>query len=1787
MTDTLLALVARRFGVAIDPDSDGGQILNSLTPLPSSKDVDLIGQASVAPLTLALTSTGVSVHAASASDALVFNLPAGPVKFALVPGNAHQAPTVEVQLLPVAVPVPFLRPATLGEHDRLEPAAGGVTLQFPDLLLVVSATASSPAGARLAPSHGAAGAQMVTMEPGLALFDADAVVGFKFDRAELQLEGSGEPEIRIPNLEVYVAPPGLPALAMHGGGRDLHLSLAVGRGLSGDFELALATGAQAAARPRFLHDMAAHLRLDRGFVTLLELTGRIDLGNEVKARVGDLDDGAAFVRYVLGVTLDDGWRVHLSLRAEGGGSFLWRTQRPDADPKDLSRDTLGAYAVFAPLLAPNLPDAGASGYVDLALVAGAAGGLAASEWVSTRSLTLFGAELTVHRSPSGSEAFLFFDIETQLDLTVKMPATDKPLLSTKRPLKVRHRAIGLRLDFGANTDAPTLKPVFDPLQGFSLDLSDPGMFEVPGPLGDIVQPQGIRTARENPLFLEVDLGLKADLGVVTIDRATVRVPLDSPGAPTLTALGAHVNVPGALSGSGYLRIKPDGGFAGQLDVSLTPLNLRVAAGLVIQHDHDVDRKVDVDGVLVTLGVEFPVPIPLASSGLGLFGFLGLFAMHFTRKQDASQSTLDWFKDTARGDVTSIHAWKAKGGRWNLGLGAVVGTLEGGFLVHAKGMIVIELPGPAVLLAMNADILGERPVIPGDETGTLLAIIEFRPDESVTLGIIAQKSLKPLLDVRIPAEAYFPFTGDITNWHLDVGRIKPLEKRASVEFLSAFRANGYLEVHGNGIKDFPPLEASGGLRGMSVAAGVGAPLKWEPEEIGLYLKVAAGADVGIGFKPFLLAGSLALGGALHLFIIGIEAAAAATIVIGESFFLSAEVRGAIDFFFFELEGSVTIELGKKPQPPPAEPLVRALSLHSRSPALLAGSATDRPVDSSLGNAARLAGGQWIGAQFQGKNLSPGEFPVVPVDVIPVLQFEMGPAIAPDCKFFDQAIRSKLAPKDWQRRGPRYYRYTLKSLTLSATGQDNAPVDKPLLDVGGKTGDTPAVWWDRYGRRTGGDDNDVQLALLNWTPDPTPAAAAARTATLHEQVRRRWGSVCAEAAPATRVLWSFAALPAGRSQSGWTAQGLALPDPSGTVRSSSPRLALRVTEPWRSGNTFADALTGATPAYICGKPLVLARPLVAPRTGLQLSTAVPNDNRIVELLRALRPHGFDSLADALRFNTDGLSTVRLLLFVPDNVWNGLLMLRPLNATATETGPPVHIDPGSSRLVHTLADLPAEWSHPASPWMPTVEALLNSWFQFYSGSFDIPLVFVETDLPRSTTQVEVGITTDLHWTGPTWGVLALEAITEAERTRVDYDEEQRARQITEVEGALNADDANRALLRPNTTYTVTVGYDVEVTGADAHGNPAGEPLLLPKAAATQQFRFRTDDKPPDRLDGWVLATDPHDHEQYFFYGDPLRVVFSTPATRQLFKAYDGRELFAVAKAASGKQPDPAKEFDPTTVRLVDTVVKAKRLPAAARRPFDDALSDVVADLPCLRPQRANPHELITLTMKLQPLTEYVLDLEARPASDSSYPLFRRFFTTSRYQDMPTMAAEVAKRGVNHRRCADTAPLAALALPAADPKDLGLQLPVSVVEGALRAIQWGDLLRPTEPRVTVIWADGTPPQPVALLLETPEPLWRWRDVPAPVKDEHGMTRQYRLQPTPWLDIIETPTAGRLVTRLIYSVDGARTLALLDGARGGTLSLALRRTFHSLFEGPKPPPPAIHTLVAATLDSAPGEKAL
>ena len=775
-------------------------------------------------------------------------------------------------------------------------------------------------------------------------------------------------------------------------------------------------------------------------------------------------------------------------------------------------------------------------------------------------------------------------------------------------MKIRYKAIGLSLtnrdgdDDGTTPDARwDFRPVFDSTRGYTIDVASGGGLHIAEPLGQILRVLGARLSRSNPMTLEVDIALGVDLGVVAIDQASVRAYLDDPTRlPELTALAARIDIPGVIAGAGDMRIGNEvdaqgntiGTIGGQLDLTIRPVSVRVCAAVEVATITEAASGRKTTGVYVGLNVVLPAGIALGSTGLGIFGFRGIFGMHYERNAEIGANTgvpaLAWLKAAGgqphllrgpdlSGPGTGQILWKPKIDHWAFGVGILIGTMEGGYLINLDGTFLLELPGPRLLIMMNARIVSPPPSV--GELGMtvgILAVIEITP-EHFLIGILVTWEVKSLVKIVIPVEAVFPFGHDAEDWHIYLGARRDYGQSVEIDVLGIVKGTGYLMFRGNGLNPFDNGHATlPALTGFAIGLGAAASFTWGDVDAGLYVKVGGGMDAELGFKPFTLAGNIYVAGELRLWIVSVGADASLTVLVAENATgddLDVSVRGRacghVDFFFFSVSGCVDISITGPDPTAPFPPLVEKVSLQSRSPALAQGSAVDRGIDTSLGEALEQTDGVPADSAM----------PVVPIDAIPVISMIV-PPVAAGVTMGGLGTPLTTAPgvaADGfaERSGDRYH-YEITGMRLERV-KGNGQLDTPVLAGGAGACAAPVVWWTISPAAQA--NPAAQLALLTWQAAPATKAIE-YTEKLVETITDRWGTVCTPAAPPAEVLWTFLLEPFGPSATGWDLEGVAWPDPVGTQRSTPPGTSLHVGERWRTGEPQLDALRGVIPAVVVG-------------------------------------------------------------------------------------------------------------------------------------------------------------------------------------------------------------------------------------------------------------------------------------------------------------------------------------------------------------------------------------------------------------------------------------------------------------------------------------------------------------------------------------------------------------------------------------------------------------------------------
>ncbi|WP_293902416.1 hypothetical protein [Phenylobacterium sp.] len=552
----------------------------------------------------------------------------------------------------------------------------------------------------------------------------------------------------------------------------------------------------------------------------------------------------------------------------------------------------------------------------------AAGTALSSLFTDDSHFVLHGAEIesSGHGAPVGGPIVLTLDYSVAVRVTEISVGILSVSMSPDQPMRIRVRKARMSLD-PAKSGLSMVGLDFDRAE---MEIENPGAWNVEG-LESLFDVLGSRSGRGSS-WIEVDLQFKLNLGPIKVSGATIRATLNDDGsiAASIRGLEAGLTIPGAVEGSGSLQLIA-GGFAASLSASLLPLNVSADAGVIYAPPK----------IVLRLSVDLPAPIPLANTGFGLIGVGGLVGFSAipdygpAADPDPVLRQLKWTPNNPDSFATQR-------GESTFGLFAAVGTLPDlGFSFSAKAGILISVPDIAIRGSLNGKILQppvkiNDPSFPPSPGISFLGFIGVS-SEALDFGVLGLVDLKPLLEIRVPIAGHFPFTGDTSDWYVYLGADGAPTQGRSIGPISSVvlpgildsGADAYVMLRGKGIDGWPagrslpggPLNISDGF---VLAFGFGIQEVFGVKPI-VWAELYASLDLLIGAKPPTLAGFGRAGGSLNLgpFSLGVEAQVIFMVREDQQFFW-AEVTGRIELFFFDIEGTVTISFGDKPEltlPPP--------------------------------------------------------------------------------------------------------------------------------------------------------------------------------------------------------------------------------------------------------------------------------------------------------------------------------------------------------------------------------------------------------------------------------------------------------------------------------------------------------------------------------------------------------------------------------------------------------------------------------------------------------------------------------------------------------------------------------------------------------------------------------------------------------------------------------------------------------------------------------------------------------
>ncbi|GAA3971269.1 hypothetical protein GCM10022246_24700 [Pedobacter ginsengiterrae] len=314
--------------------------------------------------------------------------------------------------------------------------------------------------------------------------------------------------------------------------------------------------------------------------------------------------------------------------------------------------------------------------------------------------------------------------------------------------------------------------------------------------------------------------------------------------------------------------------------------------------------------LVDIGMEMSTPIPLGATGLGIYGFRGLFGQHYKASKAATTPPLpedaSWWEyyktpstKTGREGI-EIDKFESKPG-YAFGAGVSIATaFDSGKIFSSKLFLYLGLPD-LIIIQGQAAILRSRIGLDDDIDPPFSALVvidknSFRTNLGVNYRLPESGgaagwlfSLNGTLDMAF-------FFNNASGWYLNIGKDQPETERVRASILTLFRGYAYLMISSRGFKAGAGARFDINLDFGIAAAGVGA-----------FIDMAG----SVSFKPVQLGAFIQLGGYAYLKILWIR------------FGVSVQVTLAVEAPHpFNISGS--LEIGVK-LPWPVKKITLRLSL----------------------------------------------------------------------------------------------------------------------------------------------------------------------------------------------------------------------------------------------------------------------------------------------------------------------------------------------------------------------------------------------------------------------------------------------------------------------------------------------------------------------------------------------------------------------------------------------------------------------------------------------------------------------------------------------------------------------------------------------------------------------------------------------------------------------------------------------------------------------------------------------
>ncbi|HEX5720207.1 MAG TPA: hypothetical protein VF179_28895, partial [Thermoanaerobaculia bacterium] len=406
---------------------------------------------------------------------------------------------------------------------------------------------------------------------------------------------------------------------------------------------------------------------------------------------------------------------------------------------------------------------------------------------------------------------------------------------------------------------------------------------------------------------------------------------------TLNGAGVELKIPDVLELKGEVSFRELDGelpgekiqrFDGDIHLKLETPNLEIDGTLVIGSVKGPQGRYNFFAIYVD--VALPTGIPLASTGLAIYGFAGLFALQMEPNKKSSEL---WFAiDHSKSfyhrgtpGITDLKSkWDPRKGSFAIGAGITLGTLaDNGYTFNGKFLLAIVIPGPIVLMQGAASFLTKRADGGSEGQFRALAVLDGRAG-SILIGLDAEYktgSGGEMIEIGGSMEAFYAFH-DPTAWHLWLGRDEPRELRIRALFGRFVEANAYfmLDAHA-----------------LALGAWFGYNNGWKFGPLSIRLEAWAEGNAKLSFKPTHFHGDLWLHCLVELNAFGLGLGIAIDAKIVAELFTPYLLRGEFSVgiklpwpFKKKIGATVVLQWGPRPKAPPLPlPLKQVAVEHLKS------------------------------------------------------------------------------------------------------------------------------------------------------------------------------------------------------------------------------------------------------------------------------------------------------------------------------------------------------------------------------------------------------------------------------------------------------------------------------------------------------------------------------------------------------------------------------------------------------------------------------------------------------------------------------------------------------------------------------------------------------------------------------------------------------------------------------------------------------------------------------------------